>query len=82
VRFLMVELQHLGGLGLLMTVPYWESDEGKWVLVNLFLSRFLRSSRSRFSESYARPLNRSAPRAVILEAGVKPITFSVQHAAD
>jgi len=31
VRFLMVELQHLGGLGLLMTVPYWESDEGKWV---------------------------------------------------
>ncbi|TDT41564.1 hypothetical protein DES49_1660 [Halospina denitrificans] len=31
VRFLMVELQHLGGLGLLMTVPYWQSDEGKWV---------------------------------------------------
>lgn len=31
VRFLMVELQHLGGLGLLMSVPYWESDEDKWV---------------------------------------------------
>lgn len=31
VRFLMVELQHLGGLGLLMTVPYWQDDSGKWV---------------------------------------------------
>lgn len=31
VRFLMVELQHLGGLGLLMTVPYWQNDEEKWV---------------------------------------------------
>ncbi|MEQ6884914.1 hypothetical protein [Salicola sp. Rm-C-2C1-2] len=31
VRFLMVELQHLGGLGLLMSVPYWENDEDKWV---------------------------------------------------
>lgn len=31
VRFLMVELQHLGGLGLLMSVPYWQNDAGKWV---------------------------------------------------
>ena len=31
VRFLMVELQHLGGLGLLMTVPYWQKNDGKWV---------------------------------------------------
>jgi len=31
VRYLMVELQHLGGLGLLMTVPYWQQDDGKWV---------------------------------------------------
>ena len=31
VRFLMVELQHLGGLGLLMMVPYWQENEGKWV---------------------------------------------------
>lgn len=30
VRFLMVELQHLGGLGMVMTVPYWQTD-GKWV---------------------------------------------------
>ena len=29
VRFLMVELQHLGGLGLVMTVPYWQVD-GEW----------------------------------------------------
>lgn len=29
VRFLMVELQHLGGLGLVMTVPYWQAD-GEW----------------------------------------------------
>lgn len=27
VRFLMVELQHLGGLGMVMTVPYWRMEE-------------------------------------------------------
>ena len=31
VRFLMVELQHLGGLGLLMSVPYWQNDDNTWV---------------------------------------------------
>lgn len=31
VRFLMVELQHLGGLGLLMSVPYWKNSDDKWV---------------------------------------------------
>ena len=31
VRFLMVELQHLGGLGLLMSVPYWQNSEDEWV---------------------------------------------------
>lgn len=31
VRFLMVELQHLGGLGMLMSVPYWKNGEGQWV---------------------------------------------------
>lgn len=30
VRFLMVELQHLGGLGMVMTVPYWKTED-KWV---------------------------------------------------
>ena len=34
VRFLMVELQHLGGLGLLMSVPYWKDSEDKWVFGN------------------------------------------------
>lgn len=31
VRFLLVELQHLGGLGLVTTIPYWKDDEDKWV---------------------------------------------------
>ncbi|MFO7786524.1 MAG: hypothetical protein R6W87_01940 [Halospina sp.] len=31
VRFLMVELQHLGGLGLLMSVPYWQDSDDEWV---------------------------------------------------
>jgi len=31
VRFLMVELQHLGGLGLLMSVPYWKNNEEEWI---------------------------------------------------
>lgn len=30
VRFLMVELQHLGGFGMVMTVPYWQNN-GEWV---------------------------------------------------
>lgn len=30
VRFLMVELQHLGGIGLVSTIPYWKQD-GEWV---------------------------------------------------
>lgn len=31
VRILTVELQHLGGLGLLMSVPFWQADNEKWI---------------------------------------------------
>ncbi|TVP58181.1 MAG: hypothetical protein EA349_04915 [Halomonadaceae bacterium] len=31
MRFLMVELQHLGGLSLVNVVPYWQNSEEEWV---------------------------------------------------